>query len=250
MPVGLNQLIRLAWLEETVVLIRDGGDRPAVESALDDRLAGTLSVGSNTRRNSRAKTIIALLKIWLNGPAVVFALREAGFELLEALPAKSCVAVHWGMTQAVYPFWGAVAAHVGRILRLQGSASAGQVQRRMCESHGDRRTVYVGTQRVLRSFVDWGVLKDTGVRGVYAAGSTVEIDTSPLAAWLAEALLVGGKGATDAGHLLRDPSLFPFRIDPMTARDLVAQSTRLELVRHGSNDELVMLRKEHRTHRH
>ena len=244
MPVGLNQLLRLVWLEETVALIRDGNERAAVERALDDRLASVLAVGSNTRRNSRAKTIIALLKIWLDGPEKAFALREAGLELLDALPSSGRIAVHWGMTQAVYPFWGAVAAHVGRILRLQGSAAAGQVQRRMRESHGDRRTVYVATQRTLRSFVDWGVLTDTGVRGVYAAGSPVEINTSPLAAWLAEALLVGGKGATDAGHLLRDPSLFPFRIGPMTARDLVAQSPRLELIPHGFNDELVMLKKE------
>ena len=151
------------------------------------------------------------------------------------------------MTLAVYPFWGGVASHVGRILRLQGSASAGQVQRRMRESHGDRRTVYVATQRTLRSFVDWGVLTDTGVRGVYAAGSPVEINASSLAAWLAEALLVGGKGATDAGHLLRDPSLFPFRIAPMTARDLVAQSPRLELVPHGFNEELVVLKNKRHT---
>lgn len=243
LSVGLNQLIRLAWLEETVALIREGGDRATVAGALDDRLAGTLAVGSNTRRNSRAKTIIALLKIWLDGPREAFALREAGFGLLDALPARDRVVVHWGMTQAVYPFWGAVAAHVGRILRLQGSASAGQVQRRMRESHGDRRTVYVGTQRTLRSFVDWGVLTDAGVRGVYAPGLAVEVAASPLAAWLVEALLVSGKGAKDAAHLLRDPSLFPFHIEPVTARDLAAQSPRLELVPHGFNSELIMLRK-------
>ena len=68
MPVGLNQLLRLVWLEETVALVRDENDRAAVERALDDRLASVLAVGSNTRRNSRAKTIIALLKIWRDGP--------------------------------------------------------------------------------------------------------------------------------------------------------------------------------------
>lgn len=241
MPVGLSQLIRLAWMEETVALIRAGNDRAAAERVLNESLAGTLAVGSNTRRNSRAKTIIALLKVWLDGPEEVFALREAGFDLLDALPPDDRIAVHWGMTQAVYPFWGAVAAHVGRTLRLQGSTSAAQVQRRMRESHGDRKTVYNATNRVLRSFVDWGVLASAEARGAYAPGCGVEVGNSPLAAWLVEALLTSGVGRGSAAQLLHHPSLFPFRFGTLDARDLAAQSPRLELLRHGYDDDLIML---------
>ena len=241
MPVGLSQRIRLVWLEETVALVAAGNDRAAVDQALEDLLADTLAVGSHTRRNSRAKTIIVLLKIWLDGAKDLAGLRQAGLRLIETLPVTERMAVHWGMTQAAYPFWRAVAAQVGRLLRLQNMASANQIQRRMRETLGDRQTVYVGTQRVLRSFVDWGVLADAPDRGVYAPGARIDIGCPSLAAWLVEALLTSGVGRASAAHLASHPSLFPFRLTSMDGREIVAESPRLELVRHGFGDDLVML---------
>ena len=241
MSVGFSPRIRLAWMEETVALVAAGNERAAVNGALEDLLADTLAVGSHTRRNSRAKTIIVLLKIWLDGPKDIAGLRQAGLGLIETLPGADRVAVHWGMTQAAYPFWGAVAAQVGRLLRLQDMATANQIQRRMREMCGDRETVAVGTQRVLRSFVDWGVLVDTARSGVYAPGARVDVGCPSLAAWLVEALLTSGVGRASAAHLASHPSLFPFGIAPMGAREIVAESPRLGLVRHGFSDDLVML---------
>ncbi len=241
MSIGFSQRVRLEWMEETVALVAAGNDRAAANQALEELLADTLAVGSHTRRNSRAKTIIVLLKIWLGGPKDVDDLREAGLRLVAALPSTDRVAVHWGMTQAVYPFWGAVAAQVGRLLRLQEVVTANQIQRRMRETCGDRQTVYVGTQRVLRSFVDWGVLTDT-TRGAYALGTCVHIGCPTLAGWLVEALLASGVERASAAHLTNHPSLFPFRIAPVDAREIVARSPRLELFRHGFGDDLVMLR--------
>jgi excisionase family DNA binding protein len=43
--------------------------------------------------------------------------------------------------------------------------------------------------------------------------------------------------------LIDSPSLFPFRIRPIHAENLVAASSRLDLLRHGLDDDLVMLRK-------
>ena len=241
MSVGFSQRIRLEWLERTAALVREGNDRAAVHDALDEMLADQLSVGSGTRRNSRAKTIIILLKIWLDGPPQVAALRRAGQALLEALDPADRLAVHWGMTLAVYPFWGAVATTVGRLLRLQDAASAGQAQRRMRESYGDRNTVSRATNRVLRSFVDWGALVDGKSRGVYEPSASLEVVSPRLAAWLAEALLTGSMGSASPMHLLSHPILFPFKVTPMDGRELVAHSSRLELLQ-GIDDDLVMLR--------
>ena len=240
MSVGLSQRIRLEWLERTAALAREGNSRAAVHEALDELLADDLSVSSNTRRNSRAKTIIIMLKIWLDGPTQVSALRQAGLALLQALPPTDRVAVHWGMTLAVYPFWGAVATSVGRLLRLQGAASVGQVRRRMHEVYGDRSTVSKATNRVLRSCIDWGVLVDAKSRGVYGASMNLEIASPKLAAWLVEALLTGNVNSASPMHLQSHPSLFPFSIALADARDLVAWSTRLELL-HGIDDDIVML---------
>ena len=72
---------------------------------------------------------------------------------------------------AVYPFWSGVATQVGRLLRLQGSAAAAHVQRRVREQYGERETVSRAARRVLRSYLDWGVLQETGKKGIYSAGS-------------------------------------------------------------------------------
>ncbi len=241
MSVGLSQRIRLEWLERTATLARVGKDRAAVRDAPDEMLANELSVNSNTRRNSRAKTIIILLKTWLDGPLRVAPLRQAGQALLEALDPTDRLAVHWGMVLAVYPFWGAVATTVGRLLRLQGSAAASQVQRRIRELYGDRNTVSHTTNRVLRSCVDWGALADAKSRGIYEPSTGIEVGSPKLAAWLAEALLTGHVGSAGPMHLLGHPSLFPFRVMPLDGRDLVTHSTRLELLQ-GIEDDLVMLR--------
>ncbi len=241
MSVGLSQRIRLEWLERTAALARAGKDRAAVRDALDEMLANELSVNSNTRRNSRAKTIIILLKTWLDGPLRVAALREAGQALLQTMPSSDRLAIHWGMMMAVYPFWGAVATSVGRLLQLQGAASASQVQRRMRELYGDRETVSHATNRVLRSCVDWGVLADAKSRSVHEPNMKLEIASPKLAAWLLEALLKGYVDPASPKHLLNHPSLFPFRIKPVDGRELVAHSSRLELLQ-GIDDDLIMLR--------
>ncbi|NLX44590.1 MAG: hypothetical protein GXY71_01595 [Treponema sp.] len=44
--------------------------------------------------------------------------------------------------------------------------------------------------------------------------------------------------------LLGSPSFFPFRLKPVHAENLVAASSRLDLLRHGLDDDLVMLRKQ------
>ena len=145
------------------------------------------------------------------------------------------------MMMAVYPFWGAVATSVGRLLRLQGAASAGQVQRRIRELYGDRETVSHATNRVLRSCVDWDVLADAKSRSVYEPNMNLEIASPKLAAWLAEALLTGHMDSAGSTHLLNHPSLFPFRIKLVDGRELVAHSSRLELLQ-GIDDDLIMLR--------
>ena len=58
--------------------------------------------------------------------------------------------VHWCMCTVVYPFFGTVADAVVRLLRLQGSAGAAQVQRRLRERLGERETVARAARRIWR----------------------------------------------------------------------------------------------------
>ena len=241
--IGFSQRIRLEWLQQTANLVLAGNDKGAVNSSLQELLKDKVSVGGKAVRGNKEKAITILMKIWLNVPRGLDALCSDGLELLKNLPSKDQIAVHWGMAMAVYPFWAAVAAHTGRLLRLQGTAAAAHVQRRVREQYGERETVSRATRRVIRSFVDWDVLSETSEKGIYGQGCTYSIDNPRLISWLIEASLYArSNGSAAIKDLLDSPSIFPFRLAHVSAEHLVSVSPRLDLLRHGLDDDLVMLR--------
>lgn len=129
------------------------------------------------------------MKVWLTPPPLLEFFRAEGLELLKVLPQRDQPAVHWGMVMTVYPFWSGVAMQVGRLLRLQGTVTAAHVQRRVCEQYGERETVSRRARYVLRSYLVWGVLQESGPKGIYTSGTTLCIGDPQLVAWLTEAAL-------------------------------------------------------------
>ena len=243
--IGLDRHVRLAWLEKVSSLVLAGNDSASIKSILQSDLQGAFRSTNTDVRGSIDKTITILLKIWLTVPSELASLRVDGLELLKRLPQHDHLAIHWGMVMAVYPFWSGVAIQVGRLLRLQGSVAAAQVQRRVREQYGERETVSRRARYALRSYLDWGVLQETDQKGVYSTGTALAVDDSRLIAWLVEASLhARANGTAPVKDLIDGPSLFPFRIKPVHAESLVAASSRLDLLRHGLDDDLVMLRKQ------
>jgi hypothetical protein len=242
--IGFSQRVRLEWLEQTANLVLAGNDKTAANDVLQELLKHKVSVGGQAERGNREKIITILLKTWLTVPSELESLRLDGLELLRRVPQRGHLAIHWGMVMAVYPFWAGVAVQVGRLLRLQSSAAAAHVQRRVREQYGERETVSRAARRVLRSYLDWGVLQKAGTKGIYTAGPTLAVDDSRLIAWLAEASLhARANGSAPLKDLIDGPDLFPFRIKPIHAESLAAASSRLDILRHGLDDNLVMLRK-------
>jgi len=82
------------------------------------------------------------------------------------------------MVTAVYPFWSGVAVQVGRLLRHQGPAAAAHIQRRVREQYGEREPVSRAARRVLRSYLDWGVLQETDTKGIYTSGKPQSVSIS------------------------------------------------------------------------
>ena len=241
--IGIDRLIRLHWLEKTANLAINGIDKPKLKEILQDILSADFPSSKPDVRGSLSKTITILMKTWVQVPAGLDELRDRGLMLLKTSDRKMHLPVHWGMLMAVYPFWGSTASHTGRLLRLQGSVSATQVQRRLCEQYGERETVSRRVRYALRSFIDWGVLGDTGTQGVYEANPPLTIDDAQIVAWLVEAFLHSrAKGSATLKELFDNPCLFPFLLKPMHAVDLAATSTGIEILRHGLDDDLVMLR--------
>jgi len=250
--IGFSQRIRLEWLDQTANLVLAGNDKAAINDSLQEMLKDKVSVGGQAVRGNREKTITILMKTWVpvcragtgrRPPRDLHPLQREGLKLLSHLPREDHIAVHWGMAMAVYPFWGTVAAHVGRLLRLQGTAAASQVQRRVREQYGERDTVSRAARRVLRSFVDWEVLKETSEKGIYTSGLSLAIAQVEVIAWLAEAFLhAHPNGSVALRTVLDSTSLFPFRLSPISAAHLVAVSGRLDVLRHGLDQDLIMLR--------
>lgn len=242
--IGLDRLVRLSWLEKVSSLVLAGNDSASIKSILQSELQGAFRSSNTDVRGSIDKTITILLKIWLTVPSELASLRVDGLELLKRLPQHDHLAIHWGMVMAVYPFWSGVATQVGRLLRLQGSVTAAQVQRRVREQYGERETVSRRARYAIRSYLDWGVLQETGAKGIYSARAALAVEDFRLIAWLVEASLhARANGSAPLKDLIDSPSFFPFRIKPVHAESLVTASSRLDILHHGLDDDLVLLRK-------
>ena len=240
--VGLSQRIQLDWLAYAAGLALAGKTKEQAEDALQELLRDKVSVGGSAVRGNREKIITILMRIWIAGAERTDPLRREGLVLLKGLPESDRLAVHWCMTLAEYPFWGTVAETVGRLLRLQETITAMQVQRRIRESLGERETVARAARRILRSFIDWKVLVETARKGCYVANRPVRVTNAPLVKWMVEALLCSVSSEwvpldSVQGH----PSLFPFALDGVSSA-LFRAGDRVEVMRHGVNQEMVRRR--------
>jgi hypothetical protein len=241
--IGLDRLVRLAWLEKTASLVISGNEGNNLKKILQNDLKASFQSQRTDVRGSLDKTITILMKVWSAVPSELESLRADGIKFLTQLPAAEHAVIHWGMIMAVYPFWSGVAMQVGRLLRLQGTVVAAQIQRRVCEQYGERETVSRRARYVLRSYVDWGLLQETDSKGAYVAGKPINIDNIKVIAWVAEASLMARAGKSAAiKELIDSPGLFPFQIRPVSAESLAAASSRIDVLHHGLDDNLVRLK--------
>jgi hypothetical protein len=238
--IGFDRQIRLAWLDATADLVAQGLSVQEIRLQLDRLLDG--EVAGTDSRSAKGKTKTVLLHIWALVPEYLKPLREEGLSLIRQRPNDSRIVVHWGMCIASYPFFRIVAEAVGRLAKLQGEVAGAQVQRRVKEVFGARETVSRAVRRVLRSFVEWDVLQETGEKGVYRAGAVLHVKDHNLTAWLVEAALISqGSNASALTAITQSPFLFPFILDSLNTKQL-ENSVRLELLRQGLNQDVVKLR--------
>ena len=229
-------------MEYSARLAREGAPSAEVQEALLAHLSLNLAGDVRGKRGSREKATTVLMRTWITPPSDLAGLRNDCLGLMNATPDSSIrVAIHWAMLGAVYPFWLAVAASTGRLLRLQETVTASQVRRRLSETYGDRELVARATRTVLRSYVDWGVLDGVDTKGAYMAAKSIELEDHRLVALLAEALLCSGaSGTMSVQDLFTHPALFPFRLGQINHRAFVATPSRLHVYETGG-DEVIGL---------
>lgn len=239
--IGFSQRIQLDWLEYTANLALAGNTRAEIAAELNARLHDKLSAGSDPKRGTRHKAISILTKVWVNVPKGRERLRDQAIELIRSASPDDRMCIHWCMCMAAYPFFGQVAHTTGRLLRLQGTAGAAQVQRRLREQLGERETVARAARRILRTFIDWGVLRETDAKGVYrGAGKRAAGRSAELGLWAIQAVLVAKRGQRHSPDaLLQGPHMFPFDAPPPSIRKMET-CDELELTRHGLNNDVLV----------
>lgn len=242
--IGIDRIVRLEWLERAAHLAQAEIPKVMAKQNLSEALTISFPTSDPSVRGSLSKTITILMNVWLSGPKELADLKKAGLELLRIKTEGDRLAIHWAMLMATYPFWGAVARQTGRLLRLQETITAEQVQRRICEQYGERESVSRRVRYILRSFIAWSVLQETKAKGIYCQGLSLSIDDVKLIAYLIESVL---HAKTDASVRLADmldsTSLFPFRLKRTTAQSLLIASPRLDCIRQHMDDDLVILKK-------
>lgn len=243
--IGIKQAIRFEWMQKAANLLLAGLDAKTIRQELHEFLSDRKGNGTEGERSDQTRTFVVnnLMKIWVSPDPELIQFRDASLAYMRENPAMA-LAVHWGMISAVYPFWFNVALQTGRLLALQDQVTQTQIINRLKERYGDRQTVSRYARFVIRSFVAWGVLKDSEAKGCYEKALPLVVSDQSLVVLLFESALhamIEGKGAM--GLLLNSPAFFPLKL-PVITGDLLAQrASRINVVRYGLDDELLRLKR-------
>lgn len=238
--IGFGKKVRAIWLDLALDFAADGASFDDSKAALSDVISK-----DNSGTDAVRKILVGVNRMWFNPPEYCRATRDAALVLhrqVDHPPPR--VLLHWGMAIAAYPFIGAVAEAAGRLLRLQTTLSMQDVKRRVCEKFGEREFVERIVRYNISSFLDWGALATAKKKGDYVATKPIPVTNPDDAAWLIEALLhTRTEGGLSLSQLRQHPLLFPFAIAAVSSGSAISRANpRLQTIRHGHTEELVMLR--------
>ena len=241
--IGIKQTIRYEWMQKTTSLLLAGLNPDEIRKELHSYLDDKMKKGDKpASEKTRTFAVNNLMKIWVSPDADLVAFRDRALDVLRE-ESSSAIAVHWGMISASYPFWYNASRHVGRLLALQETITKKQIVQRVKSQYGDRQTVSRYLRYVIRSLVEWGVLKDSETKGCYQAGSQKNIDSMKCGLVLFEAVLLAiPEGKMSILELSNSPSLFPFSVPAISANFIAASGGSLDAAQYGLGDELVSLR--------
>ncbi|MCO6428561.1 MAG: hypothetical protein J5I83_10955 [Nitrosomonas communis] len=243
--LGIKQTIQKHWMDRTVQMMLAGMSEREIRAELDEFLKTQKQSGGISQRGEKTYGMaIGILASWFAPDSDLVPFRNDVLTLARSLPTEQWLPLHWIIISASYPFWFNVARQVGRLFNLQNQITQAQVFGRIKEQYGDRETVARNARYTVRSFVAWGILKNSQSKGCYEKFVPISITDSDVTILMFESALYAvpeAKGALNL--LLNNPAFFPFQI-PIISGDYVSQcSDRLEVVRYGLDDILLVLKK-------
>lgn len=173
-------------LDVAVRVARTYGDRP------DARALLTVALGDHvSNQEASGKTGAALARVWLTPPEPARAMIGWALDHLDLDPGRQVL--HLGALLATSPFYGHVAATIGRSFALGRQEDAGHVRRDACSRYGGSTTVAAGARAVYLTFHRLGLLDIVSVQPTVWAlqQRRPPVPVPPcLGAWLAHALVL------------------------------------------------------------
>ncbi len=241
--IGVKQVIPYDWMRKTANFVLAGMNAKEIRHELHTALAVEGRNVQSGERSAWTRTFLVnnLMAMWPSPAVELIAFRDEAIQVLQKHPDQEFT-IQWAMISATYPFWFNTARQTGRLLNLQSRVTQAQIVNRLKEQYGDRQTVSRYARFVVRSFVDWDILKETSVAGSYEKSEPKSIiDRDVFALLVYATLLALPEGKASLSLLLNNPGLFPFYLPPMQMESLPAPGGRFKVVRYGLDDELVVL---------
>ena len=246
--IGIKQVIPYEWMRKAASLVLAGLPPREIRQELHAALTLDGKQVQSGERSAWTRTFLVnnLMAIWSSPDAELSSFRDIALDLLRAYPDQA-ITIRWAMISAAYPFWFKTATQTGRLLNLQTQVTQAQIVSRLKEQYGDRQTVSRYARFVVRSFVDWGALKDAPINkrmatGCYEKAKPLTIADHEVAALLLHAaLLASPEGKAPLGMLLGSPAFFPFYLPALRGENLLGRAGCLKIVRYGLDDELLTI---------
>jgi hypothetical protein len=243
--VGIKQVIRLEWMDRCLSLLLSGMSANEIRRDLIDYLADKKQSGGTGERGDKTYTIaIGILAAWFDPSPELIDLRDRLLMKAKKCSVENWLPLHWAMMIAAYPFWFNVAIQTGRILALQDKVTQKQIFDRLVERYGERATVLRNARYAVRSFVAWGVLEDTEIKGRYKKSDPMAVSDPQIIAMLFEAMLISTPdNKAPLRSLMASPALFPMCLAMDVAQQAIASNPRLISDHFGDGEMMVGLGK-------
>ena len=233
--VGLDRKVKRIWLDAALDRLGLERDDVSLRAFMNEQLKESLP-----SKESRAKALAIILRVWSTIPPERMHLRDRAIELLPQISGHERVWLHWGMTALAYPFFRDGVEVIGRLLALQDDFTTSHLQDRIVAAWGDRVTCKLAARYLLNTLVDWEILRTTESQGHFLPANKLKSESSAMQLWLLEALLTASESnEIEAQQLLRLPEAFPFAITVGVAE--LRKSETLAIHRQGLDMDMVGL---------
>jgi hypothetical protein len=139
-----------------------------------------------TRQEAENKTKKVLTHVWVAPPANVQPMIGWAIEHQEQFADRR--ALHYGALLATFPFFGSIAAAVGRQIHIDGAADRPTVRAHARVTFGEREFIDAGASKSLRTMRNLGLLEGPP-RGPFHAGAMPRVSPC-LSSWFLHALIL------------------------------------------------------------